>query len=76
MLDVQQNYARRERYLVSETKTNILAVCSSESDSKWTLNDTKIAEVKEVTHLGIHRDNSSKLGTNLIVDENSSMLIH
>lgn len=73
MLNIQQNYACRERYLISDTKTNILTINAVNLEIQWTLSDVVIPTVKEITHLGIHRDSNSKLGTKFIADEKISM---
>ena len=60
MLDVQADYANKQRYLLSEQKSSILVFNDkSESSNVWTINDKPVTVSKSATHLGIIRSSSS-----------------
>ena len=68
MLQIQKNHAKKEKYVISETKSTVLSINSKESE-EFILNGTTLKQADSVVHLGITRENQSKFGTSTIVQE-------
>ena len=67
MLDVQADYANKQRYLLSEQKSSILVFNDKpESSNVWTINDKPVTVSKSATHLGIIRNSSSTSNKELV----------
>ena len=68
ILAIQENYACKENYSISETKLVVVKI--GETDYfKFTLNVTGIPHYSNATHLGINRDSMSKFGSSTIIQE-------
>ncbi|CAG2187811.1 unnamed protein product [Mytilus edulis] len=62
MLDIQGDYANKEHYCISKTKSSVVQF-NDKQPRKFTMNSEEIPTSQSAVHLGIERDNSSKFGT-------------
>lgn len=72
MLAVQENYANRENYTISETKSVIVHFGSSRDKEDVTINNIVLTTDGKATHLGIVRDSNSKYSSKFVAEERIS----
>jgi len=68
MLQIQENYAKKDKCVISETKSTVLSINSRESE-EFILDGTTLKQADSAVHLGITRKNHSKFGTSTVVHE-------
>lgn len=68
MLQIQDNYVKKENDVIRETKSIVLSTNSRESEES-VLNGTTLKQAESAVHLGIARENESKFGTSTVVQE-------
>lgn len=68
MLDVQADYANKQRYLLSEQKSTILSF-NDGNEHHWSINNKELKTSESAVHLGITRDSKSSTGTKKVVGE-------
>ena len=66
MLSVQENYANRENYTISETKSVIIHFGPSRDKEDVCINNNVLTTDDKVTHLGIVRDCNSKYSSKFV----------
>jgi hypothetical protein len=72
MLSVQENYANRENYTISETKSVIVHFGPSRDKEDVCINNNVLKTDDKVTHLGIVRDCNSKYSSKFVTEERIS----
>lgn len=67
MLQIQDNYVKKENYVIREKKSIVLSTNSRESEES-VLNGTTLKQAESAVHLGITRENESKFGTSTVLE--------
>ncbi len=71
-MSVQEEYANREHYAISATKSSIVHFGPQEANTEILMNGTAVPSSCKATHLGIVRDNTSKFSSKGVAEERVS----